>query len=250
MIMNRIYRYCLLVITLGVCTSLQAQNYPEKDSEGEKIYYKIKSASSSYTNKCIEDNNRNSQTSLYKFLITDINNENEFQEWTFTAGSDKETYYIRNKKSMRYIDSDGTWIFNYLHPNNAASKSAAYPFEFGPLEGKQIAIKYVDKNGHDCYLGVADSAQAPARFSSYNIANSPWAWTITDPAGNPVSVQDIRMNAPQANVYVKDHHIIVKSDEEYTIIDSQGRPVSKDGQKTPGIYVVTFAESAVKVVVK
>ena len=150
---------------------------------------------------------------------------------------------------MRYIDSDGTWIFNYLHPNNAASKSAAYPFEFVPLEGKQIAIKYVDKNGHDCYLGVADSAQAPARFSSYNIANSPWAWMITDPAGNPVSVQDIRMNAPQAHVYVKDRHIIVKSDEEYTIVDSQGRPVSKDGQKTPGIYVVTFAESAVKVVV-
>ena len=82
------------------------------------------------------------------------------------------------------------------------------------------------------------------------MVDSPWAWMITDPAGNPVSVQDIRMNAPQAHVYVKDRHIIVKSDEEYTIVDSQGRSVSKDGQKTPGIYVVTFAESAVKVVVK
>lgn len=248
--MQKINIFVLTLTTaFAMPAAVSAQTYPETDVEGNKVYYKIVSASEEYAGKCLEDNSAAGATSKYKFLVNNIAEDNANQEWELIADASADNkYYLRNRRSRRYIATDGEWVNNYRSVANAATKVMTDAFEFEPLADKQIAIKFNDGTA-DQYVYVADSAQSLPVFEEYNLDGSRWAWYVAGADGKPVSINTITADK-SVEVSVVNRRIKVSDGKDYELFDAEGRQLPAGGTLMPGVYIVVVNNTAHKVSVK
>lgn len=247
--MRKINALLSIAIALAASANVSAQKYPSTDGEGNTIYYKIMSASPGYENKCLEDNSINSSKSDYKFLINDSKTDNQYQEWELVAdASSNDKYYLRNRKSRRYVSTKGSWVENYMSVENAVTKQSTKPYEFVQLSKNQIAIKFNDGTT-DRYIGAIDSAQTAPRFDRNVLEDSRWAWYVADQNGTPVSISAITADV-SSDISVENRRIVVKGNDNYEIYDTEGRRLSKNGTRLPGVYIVKTKDSNYKVAVE
>ena len=122
------------------------------------------------------------------------------------------------------------------------------PYEFIELTHDQVAIKYND-GASDNYLFVADSAQNVPTFDKYNLADSRWAWFVSDPNGTPVSIKDITADK-NAEISVENRQIKVNGTDRFEVFDIEGRQLDSKGTRQPGIYIVVVNNVAYKVAVE
>ena len=236
----------LIAAAFAAPAGIAAQNYPATDENDQKIYYKIVSADPQYGKKCLEDNSATSGTSKYKFLINNLADDNRYQEWELIADADSDNkYYLRNRQSRKYVSTKGTWVDNYLSAENTTTKMSTDPYEFIELTHDQVAIKYND-GASDNYLFVADSAQNVPTFDKYNLADSRWAWFVSDPNGTPVSIKDITADK-NAEISVENRQIKVNGTDRFEVFDIEGRQLDSKGTRQPGIYIVVVNNVAYKV---
>lgn len=208
--------------------------YVEKDENGEKVFYYIESASSDFDGLRMEDNNRNSSTSDYRFLLNASELDNKYQEWQVFPNGKEGTFAIKNGKSLRYMVNKGSWVGNYLSMNASTTKTASL-FTITPIANTedQVTITFVDDAGTTRYLKATDSAKTPVSMNTKQLANTTWAWRIT---GTTTGIGSIAKENVQ--VFVRDHRIFVTGTDDYKIFDMQGRQSRKDTYKMPGSYIV------------
>ena len=154
----------------------------------------------------------------------------------------------RNRQSRKYVSTKGTWVDNYLSAENTTTKMSTDPYEFIELTHDQVAIKYND-GASDNYLFVADSAQNVPTFDKYNLADSRWAWFVSDPNGTPVSIKDITADK-NAEISVENRQIKVNGTDQFEVFDIEGRQLDSKGTRQPGIYIVVVNNVAYKVAVE
>ena len=220
----------LIAAAFAAPAGIAAQNYPATDENDQKIYYKIVSADPQYGKKCLEDNSATSGTSKYKFLINNLADDNRYQEWELIADADSDNkYYLRNRQSRKYVSTKGTWVDNYLSAENTTTKMSTDPYEFIELTHDQVAIKYND-GASDNYLFVAESAQNVPTFDKYNLADSRWAWFVSDPNGTPVSIKDITADK-NAEISVENRQIKVNGTDRFEVFDIEGRQLDSKGTR-------------------
>ena len=126
-------RIAAMLAMLAPLGTLSAQDYPQKDSTGATIYYKIFSASPLYEGMCLQDNTRTD--TQYPFGLAAHEAGSRQQEWTLVPGTTEGTYLLKNRATYRFVAAAGNWvdaffvtimermngfelIMNYCHFNN------------------------------------------------------------------------------------------------------------------------------------
>lgn len=256
-IMNKTSLICTLLFSMFLCGNLAAQTstYMEKDANGNKVYYKIMSAATGYEDKCIEDNIRNASVNNYNYLVNDSAGDNTFQQWQIipeTIG--QENYYVKNRRSMRFMKNEGVWAGTFLAlESGGTNKYGTKPFEFYPIGNNQVVIRYIDADGDTRYLNAVDSA-------SHNIPkivlskaqNTTYAWKIVNLDGTPATgIKGItENNAERIGVAVIRRTIVVNGTDNYRIHDLQGRTIAKGTPLPAGTYIVNAEDKCYKILVK
>lgn len=244
-------RYIFLAIAAVIVGTGCAfsQSYPTTDADGNTLYYKIMSAYPEYSDMCITDNTSNSST-VYKFLIKENDPDDLKQQFSLVVdvnGTDT-AYYLRNRKTRKYISSKTNWDGRYYASNYYSVRFTITPCTFEDISDGQIAMKIITSSD-TCYLMAADSAETMPSFDVYSLKDSRWAWKVCDASGVPVSINEI-VSGSNVKVSVVDRVIKVEGTDNYTIYNDEGVAFPKETVLTPGIYFVDVKRLTYKVLVK
>lgn len=240
------------VAVLACCGSAVAQtSYPEKDSTGTVVYYRIRSAYPNYSNLYITDNTTKAISSAgYYYTVSPYDVTATGQQWQVvaaTAGSDT-TYYFRNRRTRRYIGATGAWRGNYYAQSYAGTKVGLTPISVTDIGAGQITLSF-EEDGEKRYIFAADSAGIAPPYSRYVVRNTPWAWKVCNIVGIPVSVKQM-LRDNNVTVSVVDRHIRVEGADAYSVYTDDGVEVPADAALQPGVYLVNAKGIAYKVIVK
>lgn len=241
-----------LALALCCASNLAAQKYPAEDADGGKIYYKIASAYPEYSQKCIEYQTPASTSAGYYFVVSDMADGNEAQEWEIVAAAEGDSahYYLRNRRSRRYIGTTGVWKGNFLTPDPATVRSNTSALTIADLNDGQISIRYTD-NGSDRYFFAADSAaEARPAFNRFAMENSVWAWKVCTASGTPVSVPQLLKDNAAVRVSVVNRVVKVEGADSYSLYNDEGMRIAKGAVLSPGIYFVSVGGVSHKILVK
>lgn len=249
--MKKHYQATLASLALALCctSNLAAQKYPAEDADGEKIYYKIANAYPEYSQKCIEY--QAPGTNGYYFVVNDMESDNPGQEWEIVAAANDDSgqYYLRNRRSRRYIGSAGEWKGDNFTPNAVSTRESTSPFTFEDLDNGQIVIKTGE--GDDTrFLYAADSvATSRPAYNRYAMENSVWAWTVSTAGGTSVSVPQL-LKDNRVKVTVENRVIKVEGAERYSLYNDEGARLAAGSTLAPGVYFVSVGGVSYKVLVK
>ena len=116
-------RIAAMLAMLAPLGTLSAQNYPQKDSTGATIYYKIFSASPLYEGMCLQDNTRTD--TQYPFGLAAHEAGSRQQEWTLVPGTTEGTYLLKNRATYRFVAAAGNWVDAFFATGFAAKANAA-----------------------------------------------------------------------------------------------------------------------------
>lgn len=233
----------------------QTSTYSEKDADGNKLYYKIMSAATGYENKCIEDNIRNAGSNNYNYILNDTVSDNNFQQWQIVPNTiGREFYYVKNRRSMRYMKNEGVWAGTFIAlEGGGTNKYSTKPFEFYAIGNNQVVIRYTDTDGSTHYLNAIDSGTVQINKIVLSRAqNTTYAWKVVNLDGTPATgIKSITGdNAGRIGIAVINRSIVVNGTDNYQIHDLQGRPVAKEAVLPAGTYIVNAEGRGYKVLVK
>jgi len=246
--MTRLLYVSIVSFCFLSCFRIQAQTYPGKDGDNNKVYYRIVSACEQYANKCIQDNTSNTH---HTYLISDYDSTNTKQEFELTyKGDNPEQYIIRNRSSRKYFwnifIADG--IYNNIKPTS--DRSDAVFINIIPLGNNQVLLKFIGSDGLTYYLNAADENSVNENVYLEDAQNSRYAWYIIDSEMNPTSgVKSVKSNF-DIQVYARNGYIVVNGCAQYTIQDLCGRILPAENQFKPGVYIVRTPGQNFKVAVK
>lgn len=239
----------LLVITYLISfISLNAQTYPAKDDNGNKIYYRIFSADPNYTYKCIQDNTSNL---TYTFLVNDYDATSTKQQFelTFNANNPSQ-YYIRNRSSRNYFHNMFVVkdLYHFIKPTS--DKINAALMTITPLGNNQVTIQMTGSDDLTYYLNAADAVSVNNTVYLENALDSRFAWYILNANINPeTGIEYIRIT-PEVNVQTINRKIIVTGCDTYKVFDITGREIQSSGYYSPGIYLIHTPGKNFKVLVQ
>lgn len=242
-----------LALALCCTSSLAAQKYPAEDADGGKIYYKIASAYPEYSQKCIEYQTPANASAGYYFVVGDMADGNEAQEWEIVAAAEGDSahYYLRNRRSRRYIGTTGAWKGDFLTPDPATTRSNTSALTIDDINDGQITMRYTDNGGSERYLFAADSAAGTRpSFNRFAMENSVWAWKVCTASGTPVSVPRLLKDNAAVKVSVENRVIKVEGADSYSLYNDEGTRIAKGAVLSPGIYFVSVGGVSYKVLVR
>lgn len=241
----------LSVAVLACCAGAGAQtSYPEKDSTGTVVYYRICSAYPDYSNLYVTDNTTKAGTAGYYYTVSPYDVTATGQQWQViaaTAGSDT-TYYFRNRRTRRYIGASGAWRGNYYAQSYSGTRVGLTPINVTDIGAGQITLSF-EEDGETRYIFAADSASVAPPYNALVVRNTPWAWKVCNIVGVPVSVKQM-LRDNNVTVTVADRHIRVEGADTYSVYTDDGMQVPADAALQPGVYLVNAKGIAYKVIVK
>lgn len=249
---SKLLRKCFQALILFGVSAVSAQQFQETDSQGEKVFYRIKSAAPEYEGRCLEDNIHNSRTSNYTYVLTPSSLDNVYQEWQLIPDAANEgAYYIKNKRSMRFIKNETQWVGALMNFSYASTKNSTKAFEFVPISEDEFLIRYTDSSGKQRYLSAATPEQTEKpKINVSRAQGTPYAWQVLNADGTKTGISIV--GKPFVTVKSVDHKIVVTGTDDYQIFDLQGREITKQKNTAllPGTYLVSTNERTYKVLVK
>lgn len=247
--MKNLYKIILFLAFSIVYGKVSSQTYHEKDANGEKVYYKLMSASAKYINRCIEDNIRNARYSNYFFLINDSVYNNLYQQWQLIPTT-ISGYYIRNRGSGRYIKMDDNyWVGSYMCPSYIGTKYGASVFDIISIGSDQVVLRYTDSDGDFRYLNAVDSISCESNIINLSdIQNTTNAWIVCNGDGSPLGVKSLTSES-DIDISIVNHKIVVVGCDRYSIYDLQGRKINNIDNLVSGIYIVGAKKKSYKILV-
>lgn len=225
-------RQLLVLLSLMMGVSGSAQDYPQKDAEGQTIYYKIVSAAPDYYGQklCLQDVSNQVASGKFQYTLTQAEETNKRQDWVLvTADAAKGTYYLRNRMTYRYISLSGEWIGNFMGLT-FSTKNTGNAITVTPLQDKQVTLSYQTTNGLR-YLGATDITRPASQMPS-SMQDTPWAWYIIDADALMTGI-----DTPEA-------------EQASQVCDLQGRILPPEAIKRPGIYVIKYPAHTRKVYIR
>ncbi len=219
------------------------------DAQGEKTYYRIMSAKSSFAGKCIQDHSNVSGAD--DFLIEDWQEGNKRQEWELIPSEDNgaTTYYIRNRNSRRYIGQGTELVDKFYYTQSTAALSTSPKWTITDIGDGIVTISTTDEYGVIRFLNAADLKKSPERIYSAKTAKKTGsAWRIIDAKADPTAISETTIKGDKVSVL--NGHIIVAGTDDYEIRDLQGRNIDREKRLPKGIYIVTTKEKSYKVLIK
>lgn len=238
-------RLALALTVLAAPATARAQDYPQKDSDGATIYYKIFSASPQYEGLCLQDDSRTETT--YPFGLATHEAGNKWQEWSLIPGTEEGTYQLKNRASYRFVAASGNWVDAFFAQGFSAKANKANQLLLTPLGDGQVTMTY-QEGTTTRYLLVGDTDRGPEIFDKKGHKDTSRAWLIY-PAGSVPS--DIATaQGTQVSILAVGRRIVVSGTNNYDVYDIQGRRVESEGELLPGVYVVEAAGTVRNVLIK
>lgn len=236
---------CATLIALMLYGSARAQDYPQKDSDGNAIYYKIFSASPQYEGMCLQDDTRTN--TQYPFGLASHEADNKYQEWILIPGTTEGTYQLRNRGTWRYIATNGSWQDAFFSINYSAKASKDNEILFTSQGEGQITMTYLQGTTTQFML-VGDTDRGPEIFEKKGHKNTTRAWIIYPTNSVPSDVT--AAESTRVSIQAVGRHIVVNGTRNYDVYDIQGRRVDNETELLPGVYVVEAAGTVKNVLIK
>ena len=225
----------------AMALSAGAQDFPERDVQGNVIYYKIFSAAPDCAGLCLTDNTADVSTD-YKYLMTGNEADNRYQEWRLIADETAGCYHLRNRATYRYVSTSGTYVDIFYAITFATKKAIDNEILFTPIGDGQVTMTY--KNGTTThYMLAGDSGAGPDIFDGTSHYSTNRAWYVFPLGTVPVTAAEAKQGSVTIQAF--NRRIVVSGTRDYRVYDIQGREVEADSELLPGIYVVE-AEGEVK----
>lgn len=232
----------------AMALSAGAQDFPERDDQGNVIYYKIFSAAPDCAGLCLTDNTADVSTD-YKYLMTGNEADNRYQEWRLIADETAGCYHLRNRATYRYVSTSGTYVDAFFAITYATKQAAGNALMFTSLgDDGQWSMTYKD-GVTTKYMGVGDEAKGPDAFRKTDLYGTARAWYIVPSSQLPPTAVNAPKKAP-TDIRVVDRRIVVSGCSSYDIYDVQGRQMPRDTELQPGLYVVKADETVKNIMVK
>ena len=225
-------RIAAMLAMLAPLGTLSAQDYPQKDSTGATIYYKIFSASPLYEGMCLQDNTRTD--TQYPFGLAAHEAGSRQQEWTLVPGTTEGTYLLKNRATYRFVAA-------------AAKANAANQLLFTPVGDGQVTMTY-QEGTTTRYMLVGDTERGPEIFEKKGHKDSSRAWLIYPSTAVPSDIHTA--SGTQVSIQAVGRRIVVSGTSNYDVYDIQGRRVDSEAELLPGVYVVEAAGTVKNVLVK
>ncbi len=215
--------------------SAHAQKFPQTEG-GETVYYKLLSACPDYASDplCLQDETRTQKT--YPYTLGALDKDSRHQEWVLvTADAGKESYYLRNKGSYRYLSTEANWVGNFKVPTFAAKQVTSNAFTITDLGNDQVAISYEDSYGKR-YLSATDVDREQPDLGS-DLRDTQWAWKIYRASDLASGIHEAC--APEVQIWVENQRIRVSGTDDWELSDTSGMLLPHDHPVRPGhIYMV------------
>lgn len=238
-------RIAAMLAMLAPLGTLSAQDYPQKDSTGATIYYKIFSASPLYEGMCLQDNTRTD--TQYPFGLAAHEAGSRQQEWTLVPGTTEGTYLLKNRATYRFVAAAGNWVDAFFATGFAAKANAANQLLFTPVGDGQVTMTY-QEGTTTRYMLVGDTERGPEIFEKKGHKDSSRAWLIYPSTAVPSDIHTA--SGTQVSIQAVGRRIVVSGTSNYDVYDIQGRRVDSEAELLPGVYVVEAAGTVKNVLVK
>lgn len=241
-------RQLIYIIMYACATCAGAQDFPERDNQGNVIYYKIFSAAPDCAGLCLTDNTADASTD-YKYLMTGNEADNRYQEWRLIADETAGCYHLRNRATYRYVSTSGTYVDIFYAITFATKQAAGNALLFTSLTNDgQWSMTYKD-GVTTKYMGVGDETKGLDIFRKTDLPGTARAWYIVPSGQMPPNAVEATSKG-HADIRVVDHRIVVSGCSSYEIYDVQGRQVPCDTELQPGLYVVKADDTVKNIMVK
>lgn len=235
-----------MVMALLSSMVMQAEDYPQTDADGKKIYYKIFSAAAENTGLCLTDNTQDVK-GTYDYLFTPHQADNKLQEWEIIPAGTEGSYLLRNRTTYRYVSVQGNWVDAFYALSFSGKKSNNNALTFLPLGDRQVAMTYTTGTTVN-YLCAGDAEAGPQIFSKKDLYDSPRAWLIYPVTDIPTDVA--KQLGGRVRIAVEGRRIVVSGTRDYRIYDIQGRRMAEDRDLPQGIYTVEAEGESCNVMVR
>ncbi|MGN0233850.1 MAG: hypothetical protein ACI4B5_05455 [Bacteroidaceae bacterium] len=233
------------LVTFALFSTARAQDYPQKDDDGNTIYYKIFSASPLYEGMCLQDNTRTD--TKYPFGLANHEIDNKYQEWTLVPGNADGYYQLRNRGTFRYVATNGSWQAAFFAINYSAKANTDNEILLTPQGDGQMTMTYLQGTTTQ-FLLVGDTDKGPEIFEKKGHKNTTRAWIIYPSNSIPSDISTASSN--QVSIQAVGRRIVVSGTRYYDVYDIQGRPVDNESELLPGVYVVEAAGIVKNVLIK
>ena len=234
-----------MLAMLASTSTAQAQDYPQKDSDGATIYYKLFCASPQYEGLCLQDDSRSDAT--YPFGLAAHEAGNKYQEWTLIPGNDEGAYMLKNRATYRCVAASGNWVDAFFAQGFATKADKSNLMLFTALGDGQVTITY-QEGTTTRYLLVGDTSKGPEIFDKKGHKDTSRAWIIYPAGSVPSSIPTA--SGSQVSIQAVGRHIVVSGTSHHDVYDIQGRRVESEGELLPGVYVVEAAGTVKNVLIK
>ena len=204
---------------------IAAQDYPQTDENGQTVYYKIMSAYPEYAARtlCLQDDSQNKTG--FPYVLQEHDADQRGQEWTLVAASvvDK-TFHLRNRRSYRYISTEGSWMDGLFTHTYATKKISTDALTIRSIGTDQVTISFQADDDERRFAAADVSQSLPETGNS--LEDTPWAWRIV-PVSSLTGIESPLSVSPKGE------------DEVY---DLSGRKLSDDARRGSimphGVYIV------------
>ena len=238
-------RLLAALATLLAAAPLWAQDYPQQDSDGSTIYYKIFSAAPQYESLCLQDDSRNG--TQYPYGLATHEAGNKYQEWTLVPGTREHTYLLKNRATYRCVAASGQWVDAFFAQGFATKADKDNQLLLTALGDGQVTMTY-QEGTTTRYLLVGDTGRGPEIFDKKGHKDTTRAWLIYPAASVPSDITTAQ--GTQVSIQAVGRRIVVNGVNHYDVYDLQGRHVEGEGEMQPGVYVVEAAGTVRNVLVK
>lgn len=179
-----------------------AQDYPQTDENGQTVYYKIMSAYPEYADRqlCLQDDSQNKTG--FPYVLQEHDADQRGQEWTLMAASvvDK-TFHLRNRRSYRYISTEGSWMDGFFTHTYSTKKISTDALTIRSIGTDQVTISFQADDGERRFAAADVSQGLPETGNS--LANTPWAWRIV-PVSTLTGIEEVATETAEGATAVYD----------------------------------------------
>lgn len=218
----------------------------EYSDDQKSVWYNIINAE--YSGKGITDIST-SQDLDKRFGITEIETENESQQWKLVKNNDGRINFV-NKVTGNIIKTDseaGLQLYQHNLVQFTQDIDQSSGWELGYIGVGQYIISGIEADGITRYLNTGETTGEATEFDPKSAKDSGFAWIFKE-AGDRTDLPTIR--GENIRIYSLNKRIVVESQDEYTITNIQGQTINRNIDLTTGIYLVTVNGKTTKIFVK